>query len=169
MDNSIWGMLNETEKALLRATERDALTELDEDGLSDLHALVRRARNKYSKLYRRRAGAQVAEDGRRSSAHAQHARTLVKAEAFEEALGRVSTALAKAARASAAELKAERLAAARSQPVPARTAASPKRSNPKGVAARGGAPAARRNPATEKARASTKAKGARRQAKRDSR
>ena len=169
MDNSIWGMLNDTEKLLLRATERGALTELDEDGLGDLHALVRRARNKYSKLYRRRAGAQVTEDGRRSSAHAQHARTLVKAEAFEEALGRVSSALAKAAKASAAELKAERLAAARSQPVPTKAAATPRRSTPKGVAARGGAPAARRNPATEKARASTKATGARRQAKRDSR
>jgi hypothetical protein len=113
MDNAIWGMLNDTEKALLRSVEPKKLDALDEDGLSDLHDRVRRARNKYSKLYRRRAAAEVKSSGARAKGHARHARTLVKAEAFEEALEVVSRRLAAAAKASAAALKKERLAAAK--------------------------------------------------------
>src|SRR3954454_19404523 len=113
MNNAVWAMLNETEKGLLRDAEPSSITGLDEDGLVELHDRIRRARNKYSKLYRRRAGAQVEQDATRAGAHAQHARTAAKAEAFEDALARVSRALAKAAKASADELKAERLAAAR--------------------------------------------------------
>mgnify|MGYP001328130974 CR=1 FL=1 len=113
MNNAVWGMLNESEKELLREVEPEKLAKLDEDGLSDLHDRVRRARRKYAKLYRRRASAQVAQDSSRKKAHAQHERTAAKAEAFEEALATVSVALAKAARASAKELKAERIAAAR--------------------------------------------------------
>jgi hypothetical protein len=112
MKKAIWAMLNETEKALLREAEPAALGALDEDELSELHTRVRRARTKYTTLYRRRAGAQVAKSARRSAAHPQHERTLVKAEAFEDALARVSTALARAARQSAKELREERLAAA---------------------------------------------------------
>lgn len=113
MDNAIWGMLNDTEKALLRAVEPKKLDKLDEDGLSDLHDKVRRARRKYSKLYRRRAASEVVSSGSRSKGHDRHARTLIKAEAFEEALEIVSRKLAAAAKASAADLKEERLAAAR--------------------------------------------------------
>lgn len=114
MKNATWGMLNETEKALLREVEPKRLEKLDEDGLSELHDRIRRARRKYTKLYRRRAAAQVTEDSSRKKAHAQHARTVSKAEAFEDALATVSEALGRAARASAKELKAERLEAARS-------------------------------------------------------
>lgn len=110
MDNAVWGMLNETEKALLRQTERAALAELDEDDLSALHDRIRRARNKYSKLYRRRAGQQVNLDAARGRAHATHARTSVKAEAFEEALAAVSAELARAAKASAKAIAADRRA-----------------------------------------------------------
>ena len=46
----------------------------------------------------------------------QHARTAAKAEVFEDVLARVSRQLAKAARASAQELREERLAAARGNP-----------------------------------------------------
>ena len=113
MKKSILAMLNDSEQALLRETEARELEGLDEDDLLDLHTRVRRARTKYSKLYRRRASAQVGKDARRSGAHPKHARTAVKAEIFEDALARVSRQLARAAKESAALLKAERLAAAR--------------------------------------------------------
>lgn len=167
MDNSIWGMLNDGEKALLRETDRAVLETLDEDALVELHTRVRRVRNKYTKLYRRRAGEQVEADRTRSGAHRQHARTLVKAEAFEEALGLVSKYLGRAAAASAAALKAERLAAARGTK-PAGTAPRPKQG--KASTSKAGAPASsRRSPASEKRRASTKATTARRQKSRDAR
>ena len=113
MKKSVWAMLNEQEKELLRKVEPDALRELDEDELSAVHDRIRRARNKYSKNYRRQAAAQVGKDASRAKAHAKNARTAVKAEAFEDALARTSRRLAKLARDSADELKAERLAAAR--------------------------------------------------------
>src|SRR5262245_40608527 len=115
MNNATWAMLNESEKALLRQAEGAALAGLDEDELVDLHDRVRRARKKYATLYRRRASSQVKADADRAKAHAQHARTAAKAEAFEDALARVSGALAKAARASATALRSERLAAAQRQ------------------------------------------------------
>lgn len=113
MKNAIWGMLNDAEKALLRAVQPGELGELDEDELLELHGRVRRARSKYTKLYRRRATAQVGQDAGRAGAHAKHARTMLKAEAFEDGLARVSRRLAKLARQSAEQLKDERLAAAR--------------------------------------------------------
>src|SRR5215831_1136463 len=109
MNKATWAMLNEGEKALLRQAEGSELARLDEDELIELHARVRRARKKYATLYRRRASAQVKEDAGRVKAHAQHARTAVKAEAFEDALARVSRALAKAAHARSVALRAERL------------------------------------------------------------
>ena len=172
MDNATWAMLNETEKELLRDAEPHGLGKLDEDELLALHDRIRRARNKYSKLYRRRAGEQVESDSARAKASGQHARTRRKAEAFEDALARVSRSLATAAKASAATLKAERLAAARGE-----TAVSPapraKRtgSGKVGVGKVGAADAKikRTTPATAKKRASTKAQGARSQAKTDGR
>ena len=65
MNNAVWAMLNESEKALLRDAEPAALARLDEDGLLALHDRVRRARNKYAKLYRRRAAGQVGTDAAR--------------------------------------------------------------------------------------------------------
>src|SRR5262249_27295471 len=113
MNKATWAMLNEAEKALLRQAEGSSLDALDEDDLIDLHTRIRRARNKYATLYRRRASSQVRADAGRAKAHAQHARTAAKAEAFEDALARVSRALAKAARARAAAIRAERLETAR--------------------------------------------------------
>lgn len=134
MNNATWAMLNETEQALLREAEPAAAGRLDEDALLALHDRIRRARNKYTKLYRRRAQGQVAKDASRGRAHSVNARTAAKAEAFEDALARVSRLLATAAKASAAELKAERLAAAKSAsgpakrtPATARTKAAPAR------------------------------------------
>ncbi len=109
--------LTETELALVRETERDQLAALDEDALVDLHGRVRRARGKYVKLYRRQASVQVIESGGRGKARPKNLRNAQKAEVFEDALARVSRHLATVARASAAALKADRLAAARREPL----------------------------------------------------
>jgi phage-related minor tail protein len=168
MNNQLWGMLNASEQQLVRDTEASALAGLDEDRLAELHDRVRRARNKYTKLYRRRARAQVGSDASRARAHAQHARTAAKAEVFEDVLARVSRQLAKAARASAQELRSERLAAARrsSSARPKANKAKPRETT---TAASRRANTKRKTPATKRARASTRATTARKQAKRDSR
>jgi hypothetical protein len=168
MKNATWAMLNETEKALLRQAEGAALARLDEDELIDLHTRVRRARNKYATLYRRRASAQVKKDASRVKAHAQHARTVTKAEAFEDALARVSRALAKAARASAAALRAERLAAAQRQP---RAARRPTKRSTRSEVSRGARTKATptKTPISKRARASARAGTRRVEAKRDAR
>jgi hypothetical protein len=105
--------LTEPELVIVRATEPSALVDLDEDELLDLHARVRRVRNKYQGQYRRRAAARVSEAGGRGKARLENQRARDKAEVFESSLARVSTALAKAARRAAADLRAERLEAAR--------------------------------------------------------
>jgi hypothetical protein len=107
--------LTEAELLIVRSAEPSALVELDEDELLDLHDRVRRARKKYLGQYRRQAAAKVGDVGGRGKAYAQNQRARDKAEVFETALARVSTALAKAARRSASELKAERLAAVRTE------------------------------------------------------
>ena len=113
MANAVVNSLPESEWLLIRETERSALAELSEDELLELHNRVRRARSKYVKNYRRGASARVPAAGGRGKAHAQNARDRDRAEVFEDALARVSAALSTAARHSAAELKAERRAAAR--------------------------------------------------------
>lgn len=171
MNNQVWGMLNAAEQELLRETDNAALAELDEDELDALHTRVRRARTKYMKLYRRRAAEQVADDRARARAHATHARNIVKAEAFEEALSRVSRHLARAAKATADELKAERLAAARGERGGAAARRSP--SAKAGRGARGKGPAGptpkRRTPISKRAAASSRSTTRRAQARRDGR
>jgi len=179
MDKRIWGMLNSTEQALLRDAEPKALDDLDEDELCELHDRIRRARNKYSKLYRRRAAAEVKSAGARAKGHARHARTAAKAEAFEDALARVSRHLARAAKASAAELRAERLAAAGRA-----KSAKPKRGSKAGTKAgkgkkagaaegkapgKGRQPRATKTPMSKKANASTRARNKRTQVRGDRR
>ena len=100
-------------------------------------------------------------------------RAAMKAEAFEEALARVSRRVAILARQAAAALRAERLAAAsaaRQGRGPGAPEATPavSRKGPT-VTAEPTGDRALRSPRTEKQRASTLAAGARRQAKRDSR
>jgi hypothetical protein len=168
MNKATWAMLNEAEKALLRQAERSSLTALDEDELIELHTRVRRARKKYATLYRRRASSQVQQDAGRAKAHAQHARTAAKAEAFEDALARVSLALAKAARARAAALRAERLDASRR--VQGSAPRAPRRSTRAASAksVRHGT-TQRRTPISKRARASARATTRRAEAARDSR
>ena len=172
MNASLLAVLNDAERLLVAQTEPAELAALDVDAAIELEGRIRRARNKYVGQYRRAASARVAEQGGRGMARPQNSRAAMKAEAFEEALSRVSRRVAVLARQSAAALRAERLAAARAVKQgqgPAQEAASgpDQAENPATTEPIGDR--ARRLPATEMRRASTRAAGARRQAKRDSR
>jgi len=133
------GSLTRSEWRLVDETRRDNLHQLDEDELVALHGRVRRARDKHVQLHRRGVGAAVGRKGARGTASEAPRRSASKAEIFEDALARVSAALAKAARQSAAALRAERLAAtrkARSGPAKKRAPAkkkSPAKSRPAGA------------------------------------
>ncbi len=166
MDASLRSMLNDTEKGLLRAVEPKKLKQLDEDELSELHDRIRRARNKYSKLYRRRAGAKVTSDKARANASAADAKAARKAEGFEDALARVSGRLSKLAAAAAEELKNERLAAARRKPVPSTGSRSSKQQTKGSVAT---ASKKQRTTSSKTQRSSSKSKNKQQQAKRDRR
>jgi hypothetical protein len=113
MNASLLAVLNDAERLLIAQTGRAELAALDEDAAIELETRIRRARNKYVGQYRRAASAAVAEHGGRGKARPENRRAIMKAEAFEEALSRVSRRVATLARRSAAELRAERLAAAR--------------------------------------------------------
>jgi hypothetical protein len=173
MNASLLAALNDAERLLVAQTERAELAALDEDAAIDLEGRIRRARNKYVGQYRRGASARVVEHGARGQALPENQRAALKAEAFEEALARVSRRVAVLARQSAAQLRAERLAAARAAR-PARGPGAPGavpaagRKGPAVTAERTG-DRALRSPASTKRRASTRAAGARQQAKRDSR
>jgi hypothetical protein len=155
------------ERLLIEQTEPRALAGLDEDQAGDLLLQVRRARNKYSKLYRRQAGAQVVTDASRAKASAKNQRTRDKAEVFENALARVSRRLAALARQSAADLRSERLAVAKAtRPAPTR---APGRRAGDDAAIDDVGWQEHKTPVSRKRTASTRATGARRQATRDSR
>ncbi|SNT61750.1 hypothetical protein SAMN05421812_113188 [Asanoa hainanensis] len=162
------GTLTETEQGLVRETSADQLAPLDEDELVALHTRVRRARDKYVKLYRRQSATRVRSTGARGKAHPRGSRDRDKAEVFEEALARVSRRLATAARAAARAFKAERIAEARAAtftppPVPP---SSGGRRNPRGdqVADR-----SQRTPDRLKRHATTRAATKRAQSRKDSR
>ncbi len=172
MDESLRAVLTEAELLMVDETDRDALDMLDEDEAIELETRIRRARDKYVSQYRRSASAAVAEHGGRGTARPQNARALAKAEAFERSLSSVSHRVSILANKSAAQLRTQRLAAAKAarqddwpgagQRVPAQRRKGPEVTpDPTGERAL-------RNPASEKERAGTMASGARRQAKRDS-
>jgi hypothetical protein len=173
MNASLLAVLNDAERLLVAQTERAELAALDEDAAIDLEARIRRARNKYVGQYRRAASARVAEHGARGMARPENKRAAMKAEAFEEALARVSRRVAALARQAAAALRAERLAAAKA----ARTGRGPGTQQAEPATGWKGPPVtaeptgdrALRSPRTEKQRAGALASGARQQAKRDSR
>lgn len=164
MNKAFRKYLTDAEVQLIEETKPVSLAELDEDALGELHNRVRRASSKYRKLHRRQASAQVRSDRGRGKAAAKNPRSAVKAEVFEDALARVSRSLSKAAKASAAELKAERLAAAKTGSAAPRKPVAPGQGTGSGRT-----PAKKRSPAAKKKNASTLAAGARRQAKRDAR
>jgi hypothetical protein len=172
MNATLLAALNDAERLLVAQTGRAELAALDEDAAIDLEARIRRARNKYVGQYRRGASARVVEHGARGRAAPENQLAALKAEAFEEALARVSRRVAALARQSAAQLRAERLAAARAArqahgPGAPEAAPADGRKGPAVTAARTG-DRALRSPASKKRRASTRAAGARQQAKRDS-
>lgn len=160
------GTLSEAEQDLVRETERRRLLDLDEDDLTQLHGRIRRARDKYVKQYRRQAAAKVPAAGGRGKAFPKNTRARDKAEVFEEALARVSRRLGAVAHAAALELKAERLAEARQ----ARNTSPPKPGR-RGPARMSDQVTNRRpdTPDRRKRHATTRATGARRQARRDNR
>ncbi|MFD7160050.1 hypothetical protein ACFV9C_36050 [Kribbella sp. NPDC059898] len=167
MNQGLLNSLTEAERLLVAETERDALQQLDEDDLLDLHQRVRRARTKYVKNYRRGAAAAVADVGGRGLSYARNQRDRDKAELFESVLATVSREVAAVARRASLELRAERIAAGK--------AAKPALTTPKRPAAKQPAPATDPPPRATKTTgglkkdASTRALGSRRQAKRDSR
>ena len=174
MNASLLAVLTDAERLLIAQTERAELAALDEDAAIELEARIRRTRNKYVGLYRRGASAAVVEHGGRGKAAPENTRAAMKAEAFEEALSRVSSRVAVLARQSAAELRAARLAAARAAKEGQRPGSPPEAAPAEGRQgpALTGEPIgdrALRSPASERQRASSRAQGARRQAKRDSR
>jgi hypothetical protein len=158
--------MTEREQALIRETERARLADLGEDELLEVHTRIRRARDKHVKLYRREATARVEEYGSRATARPKNTRNAQKAEVFEDALARVSRFVAAAARRSAAALKAERLQAARAGTTPPPSPPPDDTSHPQHPQQIERTPT---QPVRTKQRASTRAAGARRQAKRDSR
>ena len=173
MNASLLAVLDNVERLLIAQTERAELAALDEDAAIELEARIRRARNKYVGQYRRGASVAVREHGGRGRAAPENTRAAMKAEAFEEALSRVSRRVAVLARQSAAELRAERLAAARAASQgqrPGARVAEPAggRTGP-AVTGEPTGDRALRSAASEKERADTRAQGARWQAKRDSR
>ena len=166
VNKAVLNSLTEAEWLLVQETERSELAQLNEDELLALHTRVQRARTKYVQQYRRGASAAVAGRGGRGLSYAKNQRARDKSEVFEEALARVSRQVSVVARQSSAELRAERLATAR-----ANRGKGPRDTN--GSEAVSAKPSTKRR-ATKttggrKRDASSLAKGARRQAKRDAR
>ncbi|MFI5694578.1 hypothetical protein ACIA58_22185 [Kribbella sp. NPDC051586] len=164
MNQGLLNSLTDAERLLVAETERDALKGLDEDELLDLHQRIRRARTKYVKNYRRAASAAVAGVGGRGMSYPRNQRDRDKAELFESVLAKVSREVAVVANRASMQLRAERLAAARAAKgaAPATPTSEPKSATvtrPRATKTTGGL----------KKDASTRAMGARRQAKRDSR
>jgi hypothetical protein len=174
MNKTLLAALNDTERVLVAETEPKNLATLDEDAAVALHDRIRRARNKYTGQYRRGASARVSAKGGRGKARPANRNAALKAEAFEEALSRVSRRVATLSHESAVALKNERIAAARGEKAATATTASKTAAKKPAARKRSVTKApvgdrALRSPRTEKNRASTTAAGARRQAKRDSR
>jgi len=175
MKQAIYRTLTESEMLLVADTSRDAMADLDEDQLLELLTRVRRARTKYVTLYRRRGSAQVIESGGRGLAHPINQRNRDRAEVFERALARVSRQVQISAKQAADELRTERLEAARS--VPGSRPSAPRSGRARSVPAKGKTKGAgkgkdkgfKKTTGGLKKDASTRASGARRQAKRDSR
>ncbi|NUR97948.1 MAG: hypothetical protein HOV67_22170 [Kribbellaceae bacterium] len=164
MNQGLLNSLTDAERLLVAETERDALKGLDEDGLLELHQRIRRARTKYVKNYRRAASAAVGEAGGRGMSYPRNQRDRDKAELFESALAAVSREVAAAARRASMDLRAERLEAVR-----AARSAAPDAPPEQPTAAAVTRPRTAKTTGGLKKDASTRAMGARRQAKRDAR
>jgi len=167
MNRAVLNSMTVAERRLVAESSREAMAVLDEDELLALHTRIRRARSKYVTKYRRTASGAVEKHGGRGVSYPTNQRDRDKAEVFEAALASVSRKVAAHAARAAAELKASRLAAARSGGSgPETTAAgAPSAEKPAVSRPRG----AKKTTGGIKKDASSRALGARRQAKRDSR
>lgn len=165
MEDYLW-VLKQSELDLIREIEPDRMALLDEDGLISLHKRVRRARNKHVNNYRRKGAASVADAGGRGAARQGNKKSLLRAEAFEEALARVSARLAEVAHAEAEALKTERLARAQKGKSSGPATAG---SSTGGVADAGLQRSHSKTTGGVKRDASSRSQGAKRQAQRDSR
>jgi hypothetical protein len=165
MEEYLW-VLKKGELDLMREIEPARMAELDEDGLLALHKRVRRARNKHVTNYRRKGARSVQDAGARGAASSKGAKERHRAEAFEEALARVSDRLAHVAHEEAEKLKAERLARARTGKW-----SGPESSTQSdgGISNAGAQRSHQKSTGGLKRDASSQAQGAKRQAKRDSR
>lgn len=182
MNRALINALPEKDRLFLATTEPELLRAMTEDELMELHALVRRARNKHLSKYRRAGSQKVKKQGGRGLAKERNRRNADRVEVFEDALARVSRQLAVAASSSARELRTERLAAARAereagaaarQAAPRRTSARQPATTraPRGASAANAKSGDRalRSPASTRRKATTTAANARGQAKRDAR
>jgi hypothetical protein len=159
--------LGKAEKDLLREAEPKRMAKLTEDELIDLHKRIRRARDKYAGIYRRQGSAKVRKKGGRGLAKEKNSRNAGRSEVFEDALARVSGQLAQVAAASAEQLKADRLAQATPPGTWPGTQGAAQTDDEE--AAPQVTDRTPKGPGRKKRNASSQAKGARRQAKRDNR
>lgn len=165
MNQGLLNSLTDAERRLAAETERDVLKSLDEDELLDLHQRIRRVRTKYVKNYRRGASAAVVPAGGRGKAYPRNQRDRDKAELFESALARVSREVASAAGRASAQLRSERIEAARA----AKSGGPAVQTADQAEPATSPRPRATKTTGGLKKDASSRAAGARRQAKRDAR
>lgn len=174
MVKATFDVLGEVDKKLVLETEPKNLRKLDEDALIDLVDRVRRARNKHTKLYRREAAARVEEDAARGMVSKKSRRSSARAEVMEDALSRVSRALADKSAETAEALRVERLEQARRAGKGKSGKEPAARAKAKDKGKRKSKPptdskSKKFTPASKKARASAKASAKRAQAKRDAR
>jgi hypothetical protein len=172
MNKAMLAALSDADRLQVAQTERAALDGLDEDEVLELHGRIRRARTKYAGQYRRTASQRVVEHGARGTARPQNQHAATRAEAFEAALARVSRRLAVLSAASAKQLRADRLAAARAgaaRPRVARTGGRLAQAKPRSVTDRPRGDRSLKSAASAKRKSTTQAAGARKQARRDSR
>ncbi|MGN6694216.1 MAG: hypothetical protein ACTHN0_08565 [Aquihabitans sp.] len=115
MNLTIVKTLTKGEQSLVMDTRPKKLDGLSEDQLLELHNRVRRSRNKYKKNARQGGARNVKAAGSRGGARKRNQDDARRREVFEDALARVSSRLAKAARKTADDLKSKRLAAAKKE------------------------------------------------------
>ena len=170
MNATLLAALNDAERLLVAETEPDALAVLDEDAVGELHGRVRRARNKY--IGQTAAARALGSPNRGVAARPGRGtgRPPSRPRPSRRRCPGSSRRLSVLSRQAAAELRADRLAAARAAnqgQSPAEPPMAPSRART--VTDRPRGDRALRSPASEKNRAGTTAAGARRQAKRDAR
>lgn len=171
MDQYLW-VLKQDQLDLIRELEPARLELLDEEGLLQLHKRVRRARNKHTTNYRRKAADEVLEAGGRGAAANKSDKARARAFVFEEALSVVSKELARVAHEAAEELKDERLerASAGKSTGPQSAGAGTSTANKPGTASKSGrARSHQKTTGGVKRDASSRSQGAQRQAKKDAR